>query len=326
MYRIAENNNQWICGIGLLIGLLLPFFLGGCATGGAGTGGSVAYGNPFYKHVRELPENRSQEQESGLNENAPDRQMSARQLETQGDRLLRQGHLAGAYSQYEAALAKAPDNLSVQVKMARVLNLGGYPDDALKLLRQVVERSPESADAREVMGISHYLKGEYGHALANLDMALAMDAGRWQAFNHKGLIHDIRKEHLLARQAFGKAILLRPGQGFLYNNLGVSYALAGKHLQAVEAFQKAIRLKYAPAKVFNNLGASLAAMERYEEAFEAFKHGVGETRALNNLGCMYMLAGKHEAAIKSFEKAIALSPRFFTVAYQNLKKAEIATQ
>jgi Flp pilus assembly protein TadD len=286
----------------------------------------VAYGNPFFNHVRQLPENQAQEQGVREDAQAPNREMSARELEARGDGLLRQGQLAGAYTQFEASLAKAPDNPRVQVKMARVLNEGGYPDDALKLLRGVVDRAADSADAREVIGIIHYKKGEYGHALTNFDMALALDAGRWQAHNYKGLIYDIQKEHLLARQAFGKAISLRPTHGFLYNNLGVSYALAGKHQQAVQAFRRAIRLKYAPAKVFNNLGASLAALGRYGEAFEAFKSGVGEARALNNLGCMYMMAGKHEAAIQNFEKAIALNPHFFSVAYHNLKKAEVAVR
>lgn len=326
MFRTAENNIRRICGLGLILGLLFPFVLGGCAAGGAGTGGQVTYGNPFYKHVRELPGNSAEQGEVGRDEKEPGREMSARELEALGDNLLRQGHLAGAYTRFEAALAKAPDNQRIRVKMARVLNQGGYGDDAMKLLREVVQRSPGLADAREVMGVIHYQKGEYGHALTNFDMALALDAGRWQALNYKGLIYDIQKDHLRARQAFKKAIVLTPGQGFLYNNLGVSYALAGKHPQAVQAFRRAIRLKYAPVKVFNNLGASLAAMGRYDEALEAFKRGVGEARALNNLGCMYMLAGKPEAAIQSFEKAIALSPQFFGVAYHNLKRAEVAVR
>jgi Flp pilus assembly protein TadD len=326
MHRIAEHFNKRVSGFGWFLWLLLPLLLGGCASGGSGTGGPVVYGNPFYKHVRQLPENQVREQGAQEEAQAPDREMSARELEARGDSLLHQGHLAGAYTQFEASLAKAPDNPRVQVKMARVLNQGGYSDDALKMLRGVVDRTPDSADAREVMGIIHYKKGEYGHALTNFDMALALDAGRWQAYNYKGLILDIQKEHLLARQAFGKAIALRPGQGFLYNNLGVSYALAGKHQQAVQAFRRAIRLKYAPAKAFNNLGASLSALGRYGEAFEAFKNGVGEVRALNNLGCMYLMAGKRQAAIQSFEKAIALNPRFFSVAYHNLKKAEFAVQ
>ena len=324
MFRLAGKNIQRICDFGLILGLLFPMLLGGCATGG--TGGPVTYGNPFYKHVREIPENRIGEQQVEQDDKKPVREMSAQAHEARGDSLLRQGSLAGAYTHFEAALTQDPGSGRVQVKMARVLNQGGYHDEALKLLQGVVEHSPESADAREVMGVIHFQKGEYGHALTNFDMALALDAGRWQAYNYKGLIHDIQKEHLLARQAFGKAIALNSGRGFLYNNLGVSYALAGKHPQAVQAFQQAIRLKYTPTKVFNNLGASLAAMGRYDEAFEAFKSGVGEARALNNLGCMYMLAGKYEAAIQSFDKAIALSPQFFDVAYHNLKRAEVAVR
>jgi Flp pilus assembly protein TadD len=300
--------------------------LAGCAAGAADRGGPVSYGNPFYKHVRHLPENRPEAQEAQDKPTALSREMSAQELEYHGDALLRRGHLAGAYAKYEQALAKAPDNQDIQVKMARVLTCGGFHDDALKLLEAVIHRQPDSAAAWEVMGIVKFERGEYAKAREYFGKTLALDSDQWQVYNYQGQIHDINKEHTLAVRDFGRAIALQPRQGSLYNNLGVSYALAGQHRLAVNSFRQAIRLQCASAKVFNNLGTSLAALGRYAEAFQAFKKGVGEARAHNNLGCMYMLAGKYEAAIQTFEKAIAMTPHFYTVAYDNLKKAESAIQ
>jgi Flp pilus assembly protein TadD len=310
---------------GWLLGLLLPLVVGGCATGAADPSGPVGYGHPFYKHVRYLPENQAEVQVARDKPTKLSHEMSAQELEQHGDGLLRKGHLAGAYAKYERALAKTPNNPDIQVKMARVLTRGGFHDDALKLLKNVIHRHPNAA-AWEVMGMVQFGKGEYAKAQAYFGKALTIDPNRWQVYNYQGQIHDIQNKHILAARAFGKAIALQPRQGFLHNNLGVSNALAGRHRRAVKAFRQAIRLKYTSAKVFNNLGTSLAALGRYAQAFEAFKKGVGEARAHNNLGCMYMLAGRFEAAIQSFERAITMTPHFYTVAYDNLKKAEVAIQ
>lgn len=325
MHRPPNDMMKLMARFGWLLGLLLPLVVGGCASGGTHRSGPVGYGHPFYKHVRYLPENQAEMQTAQDKPTALSRKMSAQELEQQGDGLLRRGHLAGAYATYEQALAKTPGNQDIQVKMARVLTRGGFHDDAVKLLKMVIQRQPNAA-AWEVMGIVQLEKGEYAKAREYFGKALAMDPDRWQVYNYQGQIHDIQKEYILAARSFGKAIALQPRQGSLRNNLGVSYALAGRHLRAVKAFRQAIRLKYTSTRVFNNLGTSLAALGRYAEAFEAFQKGVGEARAHNNLGCMYMLAGRFDAAIQSFERAIAMTPRFYTVAYDNLKKAEVAIQ
>lgn len=326
MHRQPIDMMKPMARFGWLLGLLLPLVLGGCAAGAADRSGPVSYGHPFYKHVRYLPENQSETQAGQDRPTTLSREMSAQELEQHGDGLLRKGHLAGAYAKYEQALAKTPDNQDIQVKMARVLTRRGFHDDAVKLLKMVIQRQPNLTAAWEVMGIVQFEKGEYAKAREYFGKTLAIDPNRWQVYNYQGQIYDVQKEHILAARAFGKAIALQPRLGFLHNNLGVSNAMAGRHRRAVKAFRQAIRLKYTSAKVFNNLGTSLAALGRYAEAFEAFKKGVGEARAHNNLGCMYMLAGRFEAAIQSFERAIAMTPRFYTVAYDNLKKAESAIQ
>lgn len=323
MHRNPKYMMKPIARFGWLVGLLLPLVLGGCAT--ADRSGPVGYGNPFYKHVRYLPENQAEAQAALDKPDALSRKLSARELEQQGDDMLLEGHLAGAYAKYEQALAKAPDNPDIQVKMARVLTHGGFYDDALMLLKRVLQRRPNAA-AWEVMGIVRMGKGEYAKAQEDFKKTLAMDPNRWQPYNYQGKIYDLQKKHLEAARAFGHAISLQPRLGFLHNNLGVSHALAGQHRRAVKAFLQAIRLKYTPKKVYNNLGTSLAALGRYAEAFDAFKKGVGEAQAHNNLGCMYMLAGRFETAIQSFEKAIVMTPHFYTVAYDNLNKAQLAIQ
>ncbi|MCP4746529.1 MAG: tetratricopeptide repeat protein [Desulfobacteraceae bacterium] len=324
MKRQPKNNLKRILFLIWLPCLLLPVFLGGCAGSGAKSREDIEYGNPFYGHVRYLPENQAEKRLSEQDDKLTAEKMSAQQLERLGDGLLRKANAAGAYAKYEQSLAKEPGNTRVQVKMARAMILGRFYEDACKLLKTLIDHKPDSALAWEVMGIAYFEKGDYSQARSHFNKASSLDANRWQVYNYQGQIHDIENEHGLAAQAYRKAISVKPRYGILHNNLGVSYALAGRHEQAVKAFKRAVRFNYTQVKVFNNLGASLAALGRYNQAFEAFISGVGEARAYNNIGCMYMIGGNYEAAIQSFEKAIAITPKFYTVAYSNLKKAQRA--
>ncbi|MEJ2154342.1 MAG: tetratricopeptide repeat protein [Desulfobacteraceae bacterium] len=323
-YKPKHHRNR-TSGLGwLIIGALLPVLLSGCGTSGASQSSKVRYGNPFYDHMRQLPENRPRLQDAQAKLVEPAPEVSAEVLERQGDGLLRQGKVAGAYTRYEQSLVKAPGNLGVQLKMARLLARTGFHDDALRLLDGITERQPDLAAVWEAMGMVYFFKKDLRLAREFFDKALSKDPNLWRTYAYLGHIHDLLKEHDRATQAFETAIRLQPEEGLLFNGLGVSLAMAGRHDQAVAAFRQAIRFEYAPPRVFNNLGASLAALGRYAEAFQAFKKGVGEARAHNNLGCMYLLAGDYEAAIRSFEKAIAITPLFYGVANDNLKLAQAA--
>ncbi len=327
MIREPKGLKKIIAGAGWLLMIAVPaLVLSGCGTSGSAHNGSVRYGNPFYKHVRELPQNLAQHTDPQARPAEPDpEETGARSLARQGDALARRGNLAGAYVKYEQSLAKSPDNLNVQLKMARLLGRRGYSEDALKLLDGITGRQPDWAPAWEVMGMVYFFKKEYRRSRELFDKALCLDSKRWQAYAYLGLIHDLRKEHAEAVQAFETAIRHQPENGMLYNNKGASLAQAGRNLEAIAAFRQAVRRNYTPVRVFNNLGASLAALGRYAEAFEAFKKGGGEAQAHNNLGCMYLLAKQYEAAIRSFETAITITPHFYSIAYDNLRLAQIAS-
>ena len=66
----------------------------------------------------------------------------------------------------------------------------------------------------------------------------------------------------------------------------------------------------------------MANLGRYDEALEAFKVAGAESRAYNNIGCIYLGKGMFEEAVECFEKAIELEPGYYAKAGDNLKKAK----
>jgi Flp pilus assembly protein TadD len=117
------------------------------------------------------------------------------------------------------------------------------------------------------------------------------------------------------------ALAAKPDWGIAYNNLGVSYSLSGRMTEAVEAFKAALAHRYKRPKVYNNLGLALANLKRYGQALEAFKQAGTEPMAYNNLGGIYFRDGNYDEAIRCFETAARLDPRFNARVRKNLNIA-----
>lgn len=296
----------------------------GCATGKEREASQVSYGNPDYRHVKNLPEN----QVAALGYKDPPSpdlpEMTADEYETLGDALLKKGSLHQAYLQYERSLQRTPDNLRVQYKVGLAFLAGKKAGDARREFQKVIDKKLDFAPAWEGMGRVYLMEKDHPRAEDCFLKAVSLDPRLWQSNNYLGNIYDIRKDHPRAIRHYHSALQLQPQNGSLYNNLGVSYSMDGKFPEAAEAFQAAVALGYTPSKVFNNLAVVMASLGRYDEALEAFKKGVGDARAYNNMGCIYLKAENHAEAIRCFEKAIELDPTYYVKAGENLKLAKKA--
>jgi len=111
----------------------------------------------------------------------------------------------------------------------------------------------------------------------------------------------------------------------LYNNLGISLSLAGRYEESINAFKQALGAKGPKEKVYNNLGLVFAKTGRYDAALDALMKGSNSAKAYNNLGCVYLAQGEYRKAAQSFNKAIEVSPKFYTKANENLKKIVLET-
>ena len=74
--------------------------------------------------------------------------------------------------QAATAQAAAPDDAQTLVKQGRKLNSEGKQDEALKLYKQALEKSPTSYEAHLESGIALDLKGDYAAAREHLKLAI----------------------------------------------------------------------------------------------------------------------------------------------------------
>ena len=282
----------------------------------------LEYGNPSYKHVKELPVNKmalstelADKSEKMLQE------MTEDEFEKLGDVHLSRGNLHTAYMNYEKALEKKPGNLRIRYKKGLTLLLGKNYTEAVNEFNGLIQKDPSFGQAYEGLGRAFFMQKDYEGAERQFKKACELNSQLWLSRNYLGQIYDQQKKHHEAIEQYHAAITLAPDQGFLYNNLGFSCFMAGKYPDAVKAYQKAISAGFVSNRVYNNMGLALAAMQRYDDAFQYFKRAVGEARAYNNLGAIYLSTGNYQKAAECFEKAVAIAPIFYVEAHDRLKQA-----
>ena len=323
MESITKRQTDLIRFIRILVFGLSVFSFFSCAALNGSRQPEIKYGNPLHNHVKELPINQySSLEERGLSDKALPEKTSD-EYERLGDALLARGNLHIAYAQYEKSLNLNPDNIRVEYKKGLTLLAGKKNDDAINQFQMVLKKKSDYAPAYEGLGRAFFQKKDLIKGEMYLGKALELNPRSWNAYNTLGNIYDYQRKYESAIQEYTSALAIKPDAGTVYNNLGVSLSLLGDYRKAVIAFNKAIASGYVSSKVYNNLGLAYANMERYDEAFEAFKKGGSEAQAYNNLGCIYQRKGKLEEAIQFFRKAIELDPKFYVLASDNLKKAEL---
>jgi tetratricopeptide (TPR) repeat protein len=252
-------------------------------------------------------------------------QMSAEGYENTGDACLRNGDLFMALLQYERSLKIQPQNARIYYKEGLVFLAAEQYDEAIHAFKKFLAEESQSAPAYEGLGQAYFRMKAYSGAKENFLKALALDPSLWRAHTFLGVIYDREKKYEMAIREHAAAISQRPSDGLLYNNLGVSYMLARRYEQAVRSFEKALEKSGQPKqKIYNNLGLALCGLADYDGALEAFRKAAGEPQALNNIGCVYLAKDEIDRAIGYFEKAIELSPEFYNLASENMRRAKMA--
>ncbi|MBU8909640.1 MAG: tetratricopeptide repeat protein, partial [Desulfobacterales bacterium] len=250
-------------------------------------------------------------------------EINADEYEKLGDAMLSNGKYFMAFMQYENSLKKNKENLRVEYKKGVALLRGGRNDEAQKIFQLILQKKPGFAPAREGLARANLKNKLYYIAKVNFEKAIALDPLLWRSYGYLGKLHDRNGEYDQAVKEYKTALTIKPDAGFIHNNLGVSFYMSGRYKEAVDSFYQALKSKFINNRVYNNLGRVLLKLELYDKAFEAFKKGGSEAVAYNNIGVGYLDSGKIDKAAQCFTKAIELSPQFYVLANENLKKCRL---
>jgi len=249
--------------------------------------------------------------------------LSAEEHERLGDHHVRHGNLMLGFAEYNRALRMEPGRCGLAYKIGLLFLKKGFTEDAARHFEAMVDRDPTDTWAHVGMGQVHLALGDLILAAAEFRQALAIDPSLWKVHNLLGVVYDRRELHGDAVAHYQAALQLRPDEPAVLNNLGMSYYAAGRYEDAVRVLRQAVQTGAKVTRIHNNLALALAKLDRFHEGLLAFQRGGDEARALNNLGMLYLEAGKPYNAAYYFEKALHASPVYYPRAHENLKRARL---
>jgi len=197
-------------------------------------------------------------------------------------------------------------------------------EEAIKLLRVVVERYPDYGPAHSLLAFALLFSGHVGWTLESHDEAYAAKLARRAAelddedpWAHLALGYFAFTERQTeeSKREYLRALELNPNFAMAYGLLGWALAFDGQSEAAIGYFEQAIRMSpYDPLKAFFHSGTGVAhyLAHRYEEAVEWARNAVrqrpGFTAAYRIYCASLAQAGQTEEMRTAVAKLRELQP------------------
>ncbi len=230
----------------------------------------------------------------------------------------------GALLQYEKAikvLDTIPDGspfvINAQTRKAVFLNAIEKPDQAVALLKGLLEKNPNDDQILQTLASLESTRKRFDAAIPYYARSIAMlkkpERKQWQLYYSRGIAYERSKQWEKAEPDFKKALELDPDQGAVLNYLG--YSWLDRDMNIPEAFnmiKKAVKLRPNDGYIIDSLGWAYYLQKDYTEAVKHLDKAVElrpEDPTLNDhLGDVYWRLGRRLEAKFQWTQALSLSP------------------
>lgn len=269
------------------------------------------------------------QQLAGFNATAPQR--PGRESAGTSAALKSLGYLSGSAAP-KTAYTEADDpkrlvEIDRDLQRANDLEAAGRIDDTIALLRSVIARRKDTADA--YVSLAHVLwgAGRPKDAIATLEQALAAGAPDHELRLRLGLY--LAESGTDPRRGVALLEQLAKDDVQVLNALGIAQLAAGRSDEAARALRAALVLDPTNGLAYQNLAAIRlreaqmsppdARPAIFREAEELLRQAVaadpGLAKAYTTLGVVHAQTSRKAEAIESWKRAIALSPAEFDALY-----------
>jgi tetratricopeptide (TPR) repeat protein len=227
-----------------------------------------------------------------------------------------EGRLREAETMYQEVLRAEPDTVAALEGLGVLAYQHGRVHDAAHFFARGVAILPQEPQFHANLGEVYRILKQVDKAADHLRRALALAPALPHAWNSQGLLlHDLGRMSE-AEGAFRQAIRLRPD--FVAAHVGLGNALweMDRRDEAVEALRAALRTGPDDPAALANLGRVLMEMddpallaEAESLCSQAIVRAPERPELINNLGNVFRLQTRYEAALACFRRALELDPR-----------------
>lgn len=221
--------------------------------------------------------------------------------------------------------AKAPLNqeisLSQSLQTAISHHQAGRLQQAEVIYRQILQVTPDHADALHLAGMIAYQKGELDTAIESINKAIGIKPSVADYYNSLGVVLRAQGNLDAAIASYQKALLIRLDYAEAHNNLGVAFKYQGKLDAAIECYRKALAIMPNDVAAHINTGEALRGLGKLDMAIDHLCKAIGikpdSAEAHNSLGIVLTEQGKLDASVECYRKVLLIQPDY-TEAYNSL--------
>jgi Flp pilus assembly protein TadD len=214
-----------------------------------------------------------------------------------------------------AAATPPPAPPSHTVTEAVDLIKAGKSDQAVPILKEFLETTPDNAAVQFTLGKAYINTKQFDLAIPPLQKALALKPDQAGAHFYLGIAYAQMGQDAEALKEFEAEIPLSPNQDSAYSNAAAIYEKQGNLDKALEYYKKASEiapnrpeLHASMASIYEKKGDQAAAQAEYKALGEADPAHAAVTWF--NIGAIAKNNDRNDEAIKAFQKAVELDPAY----------------
>ncbi len=219
-----------------------------------------------------------------------------------------------ALASYRAALEKAPNDVDLKLHVGSNQVMAGHPEEALKLLREVKNERPNSAEANHFLGRALLLTNQNPQeALRYLEAAVGLDANRAEYYLYVGWAANEVNEQGKATAALNKAIELDHDLGDAYWQRGVLRQKQGATVDALRDLQVALEKRPSRFEAWATIAVCDQDLSKWTEAEQAWRRAIAGNDQVAEwhyrLGKLLSGHGNKAASLPELEQAVTLGDK-----------------
>ena len=219
---------------------------------------------------------------------------------------------------YQRVPADSPLKRNAQIQLATNLDAVDRSDEAIKILKDVIEQDPKDLEA--IMALGNVERGRKKFAdcattySKGIDViAEAKDKPNWVYYYFRGICEERSKNWDKAEVDMKKALEIQPEQPHVLNYLGYSWIDRGTNLdEAMKMIKRAVDQRPDDGYIVDSLGWAYYRIGNYEEAVKTLERAINlkpEDPTVNDhLGDAYWRVGRTLEAKFQWAHARDLKP------------------
>ncbi|MDT8420462.1 MAG: tetratricopeptide repeat protein [Desulfuromonadales bacterium] len=286
----------------LMLLVVCLFMVGGCAQKTR----AIPFAPQVEKHATEVQD-----------ENRLDN-LSVETLIARAEQYRAQRKLSLAKLHYLQALKLEPESVPIYISLGTVLLEMGQVSQAGTAFADALTLDPGSFSALAGAAKAKRVEGLYPEAEELFRQALLIEPDNVEALTELAICYDVDGRYRQAEALYRQVISQSPQHASGFNNLGFNLLLQGAYTRAIDAFQGALARSPENLRARNNLAAAHILAGDEVKGLSMFKDTVGQAKAYNNVGYIYLVQKQWDRAEKAFSKALELSPDYYVKAAKNL--------